>query len=233
MFKKYLEGLYQEAEAHKKENIKKALKEVRRGGILLDVGCWDGEYTMDWVDAMSADKVFGIEVLPEAIKLAKSKKIRVFKTDLNTEKWPLKNGSVDCVVSNLVIEHLSNVDHFISESYRVLKAGGSSIVSTNNLSSWHNILSLFFGWAPLDLTNSSKKTWSIGNPLALHNKEESYYDDTFTHKCVYTARWLEEWYGLYGFELSSVYGAGYYPLPAFIGNIDKIHSAFITLRFKK
>lgn len=233
MLSKYFEYLYKKAEKHKEENLKIVLSKIPRGGILLDIGCWDGKKTLMWAKAAKAKKVLGIEAVKSAANLAKKKKIKVYTRDVELGKWPIKSGSVDCVFSNLVIEHLSDVDHFISESYRVLKKGGCTIVSTNNLSSWHNIVSLIFGWAPFDLTNSSPKIWSMGNPFVLHKSQSSLFGKTYTHKCIYTTRWLTEWYELYGFEVFRRYGSGYYPLPAFIGNIDKTHCAFITLIFKK
>jgi len=233
MIKKYIEKLYKNAESSGEEDIKKALKEVGDEKVLLDVGCWDGINTLKWKKAMNAKKVFGIEVVNKAAKLARKRDITVYESDLDRENWPLKNGSVDCVISNIVIEHLSDVDHFIAESYRVLKKSGYTVVATNNLSSWHNIFSLLWGWTPFDLTNTSIKHWSIGNPLALHSKEKHDRGNTFSHRCVYTIRWLKEWYELYGFKLIKVYGSGYYPLPDVLGSIDKTHSALITLLFKK
>lgn len=233
MFKKYLTNLYKSAEIQKEKVLKQVLNALPKNGLLLDVGCWDGEKTLWWGKALKSKKIIGLDSVKSACKIAQSKGIEAYHTDLDKEKWPIKDNFVDCLVSNLVIEHLSNVDHYISESYRVLKKGGYAVVSTNNLSSWHNIFSLFFGWAPFDLTNSSPKVWSIGNPLVVHGNEKSVYGPTFLHKCVYTIRWLKEWYGLYNFKLEDVKGAGYYPLPNFIGNIDKTHASLIILVFKK
>lgn len=233
MLSKYLEKLYIEAQNLKERNIKIALGEIVSGKVLLDLGSWDGEKTLMWKCAMRAKRVVGLEIVPSAIKLARKRNIKVFKVDIDKGKWPLANESVDCVNSNLVIEHVTNVDHFMAESYRVLKKGGYTIVTTNNLSSWHNIISLFLGWTPFDLANSSSFRWAIGNPLAIHKDEGLANGATFTHKCIYTIRWLKEWYELYGFKYCKVYGAGYYPFPAVFGNWDKKHCAFFTLIFKK
>ena len=225
--------MYKSAEAHGENMVEKALRSCKRGGTLLDVGCWDGANTLRWSSAFGAKKTLGIEVVSAAAKKASNNGIKVYVADIDNDKWPIKSGSVDCVISNLVIEHMSNVDHFISETYRVLKSGGYSVVGTNNLSSWHNIASLFLGWTPFDLTNTTSKQWSIGNPLALHLWEKRTRGDTYMHKCVYSTRWLKEWYELYGFSFVSVYGSGYYPFPSFIGDIDKLHASLITLTFKK
>lgn len=232
MIKKYLGNIYNQAASLNRSNIAKFLSEEKRGGRLLDVGCYDGKVTQEWIKATKATKVYGIEIISRAAKEARNRGVDVKVSDLN-KRWPFRNNHFDYVVSNIVIEHISNVDNFISESYRVLKNGGVTIVSTNNLASWHNIFSLLFGWAPFDMSNSSTRKWSIGNPLSLHKDEKNIYGPTWAHKCVYTTRWLKEWYELYGFKFVDVAGAGYFPLPAVFGKFEKTHAALITLKFRK
>jgi ubiquinone/menaquinone biosynthesis C-methylase UbiE len=230
--KTILYNFYKSTEKAKEHELKKVLSKLPKDGVFLDVGCWDGTKTNWWAKALKPKKVIGIEIIPNAVKVAKKKGIEAYVCNIE-DKWPIKNNSTDVVLSNLVIEHLNDVDQFISESYRVLKKGGYTIVCTNNLSSWHNIISLLFGWAPFDLTNSSSKRWSIGNPLVVHKNKKSIYGKTFTHKCVYTARWLKEWYELFGFKFFNLKTAGYYPFPSFLGKLDKRHAAYIILVFKK
>lgn len=233
MLKKYFEYLYSEAERVNRNNIDLSLKKISKKGTLLDVGCWDGTYTTRWAESYKAKRVMGLEIVPEAARLAKKKGIEVIAQDITEGNWKIKDNSVDCVVSNLVIEHLTSVDTFLAESFRVLKKGGYTIVSTNNLSSWHNIISILMGWTPFDMVNSSIKAWAIGNPFALHTNEELLIGPSYSHKCVYSIRWLKEWYALYGFKFVGVKGAGYYPFPAEFGNVDTRHCAFMTLTFKK
>lgn len=233
MLKKYFEYLYKSAERSKENDLKNALSKLPPGGSLLDIGCWDGKKTLYWAKALKTKNIFGLEIDKKATQKAKKRNIKAFSIDITNDKWPIKNNSIDYVLSNLVIEHLSDVDRFISESKRVLKKDGYTIVCTNNLASWHNIISLFFGWAPFDLTNSSPKAWSIGNPLVIHKNEDSLFGDSYCHKCIYTPRWLKEWYELYGFKLVKVYSSGYYPLPSIMAKIDKTHAAYMTLVFQK
>jgi ubiquinone/menaquinone biosynthesis C-methylase UbiE len=231
--KNYFNSIYKIAEKDKEKKLKKILHEIPPTETFLDIGCWDGKKTLYWAKELKAKNILGLEIDKNAAKEARKKNINVFIIDIDKDKWPLKNNSVDVVLSNLVIEHLTDVDKFISESFRVLKKGGYTIVSTNNLSSWHNIFSLLFGFAPFDLTNSSPKAWSIGNPFAIHDSEKSLFGKSYCHKCIYTSKWLREWYEIYGFKFEKTYGSGYYPFPSFLGNIDKTHSAFITLVFRK
>lgn len=215
------------------ENVNQALKDLGPFENILDVGCWDGDKTLKYAKSAEAKNIFGIELVEKMAKTASQKGIKTFAFYADRDKWAIEDGSIDCVISNQVIEHLSDVDHFISEAYRVLKPGGYLVTSTNNLSSWHNIFSLIFGWTPFDFTNSSKKGIGIGNPMALHQGEVSLNGDSWTHKTIFNKRWLNEWFALYGFKSVKDYGSGYHPLPPFIGKYFKKHCAFIVLVNKK
>lgn len=221
---KLLQHVYVQAEQLNNQNIIQALRKTGPHSTLLDVGCWDGENTKIWARAAGAKNVFGIEPVKKRWK----NKFKVFSIKADTNKWPLKDNSVDCVVSDQVVEHLCDLDCFFAQAHRVLKPGGYIITSTNNLSSFHNIFALLMGWAPFDLTNSSSLKWGIGNPLATHRGESDKRGRTWTHKTVYTAHWLMEWQRAYGFIPLEVYGAGLYPLPAILGRYVKKYSAFIT-----
>jgi SAM-dependent methyltransferase len=186
-----------------------------------------------YAQSAKAKEVYGIELVKEQAKVANEKGVKTFAFYADRDIWTFENNSLHCVVSNQVIEHLSDVDHFISEAYRVLKPGGYLITSTNNLSSWHNIFSLVFGWTPFDFTNSSKRGIGIGNPFALHQGEVAANGDSWTHKTIFNKRWLNEWFSLYGFAPVKDYGSGYHPLPPAVGKYFKKHCAFMVLVNKK
>lgn len=232
MFKKlstYLTHIYKRAREDSNNNVKEILSRTGPHNSLLDVGCWDGTSTIEWSRSAKAKKIFGIETVKLAALKSAKKGIDVKILKADTEKWPFKSASINCVVSNMLIEHLSDLDHFFSEASRVLIPGGFMVTSTNNLASWHNIVSLIFGWAPFDLANSSSKTWAIGNPLSPNRTKNSLHGITWTHKCVYTPKWLTEWGLLYNLTLVEIKGAGYYPLPSLISRFDPTHSAFISI----
>ncbi len=221
--------LYKGAEEINTANLIACLKRTGPHKSLLDVGCWDGKNTLIWARAAGAKQLYGLEAVRSASKIANQKHIRTFSARADRDRWPFPPHSFNCVISNQVIEHLSDLDHFFSESSRVLTRGGYLISSTNNLSSWHNIFATLLGWAPFDFSNSSSKAQGIGNPLAVHRGEHDPRGSTWTHKCIYTTRWLSEWGRLYHLELKYVYGAGYYPFPAWLGRLEPTHAAFITL----
>ena len=47
-----------------------------------------------------------------------------FVCDLNKDKLPFKNNSVDFILANNVLEHLDSIDNCLAECHRVLKDGG-------------------------------------------------------------------------------------------------------------
>lgn len=106
------------------------------------------------------------------------------------------------------------------------------MISTENLSSWHNIFSLFFGWQPFSLTNISSHSLGIGNPLALHRGENLSFP-SWQHIRVFAYRGLKEIFEIKGFKVEKILGAGYHPLPNFFAKIDLRHAAFLTIKARK
>ena len=120
-----------------KESILKLLEEDPEAK-LLDCGCGDGEFTLEFAKKIGTNKVYGIEIDKEAAEEAKRKGIKIYNGDLN-KKLPLISSFVDVIIANQAIEHLYDTDTFVKEIYRILKPNGYVIVSTPNLASWHNI----------------------------------------------------------------------------------------------
>jgi len=198
---------------------------------ILDLGCDNGEWTIKLSRKMGTKKIYGIEIVEERINDAKNKGINVKKADLNS-KFPFENESFDVIHANQVIEHISNLDIFISEIYRVLKKGGYIIISTENGSSWHNIFAGIMGWQIFSLTNISSRKMGIGNPLAIHRGEKLNLS-SWTHKTIFNFLGLKELLEAYGFVVYEIKGSGYYPLPAFFGKIDARHAHFLTIKAYK
>ncbi len=134
---------------------------------LLDCGCDDGDWTLKLGARIGVVRLYGIEIVDESRQAALQKGIIAKTGDLN-EPFPFEDELFEIVHANQVIEHLKDTDHFIKEIWRTLKPGGYAVICTENLSSWHNIFSLVFGWQPFSLSNVCEKRFQIGNPLAMH-----------------------------------------------------------------
>jgi SAM-dependent methyltransferase len=196
-------------------------------GSLLDLGCDDGAWTMKVAQASQASDVRGIEIIEDRAESAQARGVSVRIADLATA-LPEPSATFDLVHANQVIEHVPDIDLFTAEVYRVLRPGGTAIISTENASSWHNVFSVALGWQMFSLTNLSERRLGIGNPFALHRGEAGHLK-TWTHKVIFSYRGLREFFESHGFTVEHIYGAGYYPLPAFMGTIDVRHAHFLTL----
>ena len=134
--------------------IDAALAAVEPGGRLLDLGCDDGAKTLRFAAAARASAASGAEVVESQVGKARERGVDARVCDLG-EPLPFEDASFDVVVSNQVIEHVPDIDRFVTEARRVLRPGGRVVVSTENLASWHNIAALVLGWQPFSLTNVS------------------------------------------------------------------------------
>lgn len=206
----------------------------------LDVGCGDGELTLERAKKIGTRNIWGIEVLDSEIKKAKAKKIIVKKSDLN-KKLSFEDNKFDVITATQVIEHLYDIDVFVSEMYRVLKIGGILIISTENLSAWHNIFALILGLQPSAGPFISNK-FSIGfHPLSDEHKKDHkknpYLKNMAGHTRVMAYQSFKKLFENYGFELILERGVGYYPFPSFISDfftkIDKWHALDVVLKLRK
>ena len=67
---------------------------------------------------------YGIEYpgcAEEPVKIFRqnNKTILMKECDLSRDKWPFEDNEFDVVVSNQVLEHMTNTDHFFEEFYRI------------------------------------------------------------------------------------------------------------------
>ncbi len=97
---------------------------------ILEIGCGTGKNT-ELLSKIS-EKVHAFDFSQKMILKAKSKIHSdnvVFTTSDLTKKWPSKNRSIDLVISNLVLEHINNLEFVFSEASRTLTERGKFFVS--------------------------------------------------------------------------------------------------------
>jgi len=193
---------------------------------VIDLGCDDGAWTSRLGQQIGSTDLFGVEIVPERANMASKRGVSVVTHDLALD-LPFEADSFDVVHANQVIEHVPYIDRFAAEIFRVLKPGGYAVISTENASSWHNVFSLIMGWQMFSLTNLSTMRLGLGNPLALHRGEKDHLG-SWTHKTIFSYCGLIDFLEAHGFRSVKVKGAGYYPLPSWVGKLDPRHSHFIT-----
>ena len=212
--RKYFASLNIHAGDKNRENILKLL-EQHNGANLLDLGCGYGSFTLKVADKIGTNNVYAVEAFDECREVAE-KLFTVKSCDLNST-FPYEDDFFDVVHSNQVIEHLHDLDNFIVEIKRVLKPDGYAIISTENLSSWHNIFVLLFGYQPFAISSLSGLKMSVGNPFGLARDLEMIDFQQHIRGLAYQG--LIELFDLHRMKAENILAAGYYPLPNFMADI--------------
>ena len=100
---------------------------------VIDAACGTG-YGSALLAQQGAQVVFGLDLSEEAINEAR----RLYQVNnlhfevADVTRLPIEDEAYDVFVSFETIEHIDNVDQFLSEVVRVLKPGGRFICSTPN-----------------------------------------------------------------------------------------------------
>lgn len=99
---------------------------------VLDVACGAGYGTN--ILAQAAAEVTGVDIDGSAIRRAakKYKRDNLKFVTADCHDMPFEAGSFDVVVANEMIEHIEDQDSFLEEVTRVLKPGGTLLISTPN-----------------------------------------------------------------------------------------------------
>ncbi len=111
------------------------VRELVKGRKVLDAGSGAG-YGTSYL-AQYCKEAVGVDVSPEAVEFARScyqmPNLSYHVMDCTALEFPA--GTFDLACSFEVIEHLQNPSQFLSEIQRVLKPGGTFVVSTPNTES--------------------------------------------------------------------------------------------------
>jgi SAM-dependent methyltransferase len=97
---------------------------------VLEAGCGEG-YGADLI-ADVARRVIGLDYDESAVAHVRARYPRVDMRHGNLAELPLADGAVDVVVNFQVIEHLWDQGQFVAECFRVLRPGGTLLMSTPN-----------------------------------------------------------------------------------------------------
>jgi 2-polyprenyl-3-methyl-5-hydroxy-6-metoxy-1,4-benzoquinol methylase len=105
------------------------LEHVRAGERVLDVGCGEGAFTAELVRVGA--RAIGIDVAEEPLRRAhaRSPELDLRLVDVGGE-WDLPDASFDVVWAGETIEHVLDTAAWLSEARRVLRSGGSLLLST-------------------------------------------------------------------------------------------------------
>lgn len=229
----YLARVFEQTEEENRRVILATLP-AERGGRLLDIGTHDGAFTERVAARVGAERSEGIELLAQHAAAARQRGIEVTAADTD-EGLPYEDGRFRTVHANQVLEHVRRTDVFLREIRRVLSPDdGLACISTNNLSSWHNVASLALGFQPSPMHVSDEVV--VGNPLNPIDGD-THEDLGRTHLRIFTARALGGLCAHHGLRTVWLGASGYYPLPPALGRrlarLDPRHGAFLVGLFAR
>lgn len=130
-----------------------ALRLLRGGERLLDIGCWNG-YLLERIrDAGLYKDLYGVDIVAEAVEVTRSKRFSAQVVDLNAELLPFPDGYFDGVTMLAVLEHIFDPYAVIKEVHRVMRPGGELVIDVPNVASFTNRLRILFGRLPVTSTD--------------------------------------------------------------------------------
>ncbi len=225
---RWMLSFHSKADKMNKQNILRLLEPIHRGKF-VDLGCNDAAWTREVARALGVSEAYGVDLDSETGRIASSEGVGFLTADLN-QPLPFRDGSMDVVHSNQVIEHLQDVDTFLEEIYRILRPGGYTIISTENLSSLDNLLALVLGQQAFSQHISGR--YHVGNRFSPHYGE-AVENQLARHRTIFTFDGITQLIRRYDFKIEAELGAGYPPFPAVLANLDPVHARFITVKARK
>lgn len=111
---------------------------------------------------------------------------------------PLDDGSVDCVIAGEVLEHLTNAGAFVREMRRVLRPGGSVVISVPNITSLKYRVAWLLGRVPAHAARA-EYTYPVNSPAYPRG-----------HVRDYNFREIDQVLGDHGFRVVERHGIGTY-----------------------
>jgi 2-polyprenyl-3-methyl-5-hydroxy-6-metoxy-1,4-benzoquinol methylase len=160
---------------------------VHAGQRVLDVGCGEGRFTAALLDA-GAD-VMGVDVAEEPLRRARTTHPELDLRVIPAQgPWPLADASFDVVWAGEIIEHVADTAAWLAQARRVLRPGGSLLLSTP-------------AHGPLTLLGVAFSRRAFA----------AYFDPRSDHLRFYSRATLAELLGEFGFAEVAIRGLGGVP----------------------
>jgi SAM-dependent methyltransferase len=184
------------------------LRDARRPALVIDVGCGDGLATSVAASASPGHRFVGVDWSADALRQAGARGLTLVRAGVDGQGLPIASGVADVVVMSELIEHLIDTDLALDEARRVLRPGGSLLLSTPNLAAWYNRGLLAFGVQPVFSEVSLRGVF--GRPGS----------QVAGHLHMFTRRALTGLLAARGFSSITVTGARYHDVPRLLRPLD-------------
>ena len=188
------------------------LRDMAGPALILDVGCGDGSalaVAAQYISGQNlAHRFAGLDWSADALRQARARGLTVVRGSISP-RLPVADGAADVVIMSELIEHLVDPDGAVAEVRRVLRPGGSLLLSTPNLAAWYNRGLLAVGIQPV--FSEVSLTGVFGRPGRV----------VAGHLRLFTRRALTEFLTASGFRCVTVAGARYHDVPRPLGPLDR------------
>lgn len=174
---------------HERHRIFPDLFENRNHKKILDISAGVG-IVADRIKSMYDAEIICNDISPKCLSILNNLGLETlsFNLDSEAEPFPLNDEEFDAIITLSTIEHLYNIDHFISEIRRALKPDGYLYISAPNYNGLGYLLQLL----------RTGKTFH--NPLNEHDKYEFY-----AHLRYFTYQTMLDYVSRFGFTPEAVY----------------------------
>jgi SAM-dependent methyltransferase len=185
------------------------LRDVTGPAVIIDLGCGDGSALAIAAEHNPAHRFAGIDWSGDALRQAQAAGLTVVRASVSGGSLPVADGAADVVIMSELIEHLVDPDGAVAEARRILRPGGSLLLSTPNLAAWYNRGLLAFGIQPIFSEVSLRGVFGRpGRVVAGHLR-------------LFTRRALTEFLTASGFRCVTVTGARYHDVPWPLAPLDR------------
>lgn len=187
-----------------------ALRFCPPGKRVLDIGCASGAVLYSLKDRF--DELYGIEINPDRYKKAREQlkglNARLLNSDLENG-LPFEDGFFDVVITTDVIQIFIDIFGCFKEMTRVLKEGGTQLVTTPNFAYFRRRLTLLAGRFP---------STSAGNEGFDTKTEHNFFDGRHLHYFTYSM--LYKLFNKYHYSSIKKYG---------LGKLGRLHNLYPPL----
>ncbi len=205
---------------HKKRyfNTLNLLKKVQNRGKILELGSFP-HHMMFLLTKLDYDAT-GVDLDTKRMrKFIKSNHLKVKQCNIEQEKWPLKDKSIDVILFNEIFEHLTDPIHALLEANRVLNQDGMIILTTPNLYYFPRILLYLAGKGAMS--------------EAFYEFSRKYKTGSMGHVREYTTQELKNFLANTNFVVKKTFYARYEPTKLKTRHILNIPVDIITTLFPR